>query len=73
MIWPSSFYEAEPPPFAFSGRGWLDAGFFSQQWQHLFHERVGGDAMFLSQDRNGAVLDKLIGPSDAHNRRIDHF
>ena len=29
--------------------------------------------MFLAQDWNGAVLDELIGPTDAHHRRIDHL
>ena len=28
--------------------------------------------MLLAQDGNGAVFDELIGPADAHDRRIDH-
>src|SRR6266481_6337586 len=31
------------------------------------------DAGFLSQQRNGAVLDKLIGPTDANDRCVDHL
>src|ERR1043165_6605109 len=29
--------------------------------------------MFLAQDWNGAVLDEVIGPADAHHWRVDHL
>ena len=52
---------------------WTQAGFFSQERQNFFHQCVGGDAMFLSQDWDVAVLDELIRPADAHHRRVDHL
>src|SRR6266496_5742787 len=61
-------------PFAFlSGHRWPDSGFFAQQRQHFFHKRLTCDAVFFAQDRNGAVLDELVRPTDAHNWRIDHL
>src|SRR5215831_7395689 len=56
-----------------SGYRRLDLGFFAQQRQGFFDERVGCDPMFLAQDWNRAVLDELIGPSDPDYWRIDHL
>src|SRR5204863_366873 len=56
-----------------SSRSRPDAGFFSQEREYFFHQRVRSNAMFLSQDRDGAVLDKLIGPSDADHWSVDHL
>src|SRR5947209_5400839 len=67
------FRKRRRPSLSLSGRGWPDAGFFSQEREYFFHQRVGSNAMFLSQDRDGAVLDKLIGPSDPNDWRIDHL
>jgi hypothetical protein len=44
-----------------------------QQGQNFFHQCVGSDAVFFAQDWNRAVLDELIGPADAHHRRVDHL
>src|SRR6267143_338733 len=49
-------------------------GVFSlQKRQHLFHERVRRNAMLFSKDRDRAMLDELVGPANANNRRIDHL
>src|SRR6266480_3092738 len=53
-----------------SGYGRAEAGFFAQQGQHFFHKCVGGDPMLIAQDWDCAVLDELVGPSDAHDRRV---
>src|SRR5882724_5500313 len=55
------------------GCGWPDAGFLSQQRQHLFHQCVRSDPMFLAQNWDAAVFDELIGPSDANDRGVDHL
>src|SRR4051812_26395122 len=44
-----------------------------QKRQDLFHERIRGDAVLLAEDWDRAVLDKLIGPANAHHRGIDHL
>ena len=46
---------------------------FFKSGSDLFHQRVAGQAVLLAQDRNGAVLDELIGPADAHDRSVDHL
>src|SRR5581483_2257150 len=56
-----------------SGYGWFEPGFFAQQREHFFHQGIGRDAMFFAQNRNGAMLDELVGPADAHDWRVDHL
>ena len=34
-------------PFAFSGHGWPELGFFAKQRKDFFHERVGCDAVLI--------------------------
>src|SRR5206468_3806821 len=48
-------------------------GLFAEEWQNLFDECVGCDSVLLAQDWNCAMLDELIGPTDAHHRRVDHL
>ena len=45
---------------------------FTLQERHdFFHERVRRDAVFFAQDRNAAVLDELVRPANANDRRVD--
>ena len=46
-------------------------GFRFKSGSDFFHQRVRGDAMFFAQDRNAAVFDELVGPANAHHRRVD--
>src|SRR5438105_13150331 len=46
-------------------------GFFLEQGQNLLDQRVGGNSDLLSQERNRAVFDELIRPTNASNRSID--
>src|SRR5438874_3348334 len=46
---------------------------FVQQRQNFFYQCIGGDAVFLPQDWNRAMLDELIRPAYAHHRRVDHL
>ncbi len=55
------------------GDRWPELGLFAEERQNFFHERVGCDSVFLAQNRNGAVLDELIGPTDADHRRVYHL
>ena len=45
--------------------------FFLQQRQNFFDQRIGGDAVLFSQERNGTVLDEFVRPTNSDNRRID--
>src|SRR5262249_54983069 len=60
-----------PSPFLSHRR--RELGFFAEKRQNFFHKRVGCDAVFLTQDWDGAVFDELIGPTDPHDRCIDHL
>src|SRR5258707_12029342 len=60
-------------PSRLSGDGWPERGLFAEEREDFFHQCIGCDAVLLPQDWNGAVLDKLIGPADAHDRRVDHL
>src|SRR3977135_1703241 len=60
-------------PSLLSGYGWPERGFFAEKGQDFFYQCVGCDAVLLAQDWNGAVLDELIGPADAHYRCVDHL
>ena len=55
------------PPFADS----LTRDF--QERSDLFDCRLCSDAMLLSQDRDRAMLDELIGPPDPNDRRGDSW
>src|SRR3954462_4735674 len=44
-----------------------------EERQDLFDQCITGQTMLLSQDRNGAVLDKLVRPADSYNRGVDHL
>src|SRR4030095_1152227 len=55
-----------------SGYGRPEARFFPQERQNFFHQCVGGDAVFLAEDWNGAMLNELIGPTYAHYPLLKH-
>jgi hypothetical protein len=57
----------------FSGNRRPEAGFFAQEREHSFYQRVGGDAVFFAQEWYGAVFDELIRPADTYDRRIDRL
>ncbi len=69
-------YPTRPTALLFcqiSGYRWPEFGFLTEERQNFFHERVGGDAVFLPQDWNCAVLDELIGPTNPHDWGVDHL
>src|SRR5207302_8696275 len=70
---PQDFPRFVPSRGTRSGNGRAKAGFFAQEREHLFYERIGCDAVFLPQNWNSAVLDKLIRPTDADDGRIDQL
>src|SRR5438552_19096669 len=52
-----------------------DAGFWCrllfQKRQNFLNQRIGRDAMLLSQERNRSVLDEFVRPTNPRNRRVD--
>src|SRR4051812_2707429 len=44
-----------------------------QKRQNFFNQGVCRQAVFFAKNRNGSVLDKLVGPADADDRRVDHL
>src|SRR4029453_6072151 len=56
-----------------SGYGRPEARFFPKERQNFFHHCVGGDAVFFSEEWNGAMLNEMIGPTYAHFRRVNHL
>src|SRR5438128_360390 len=68
----SSFSSLIPHPSSFRSR---DTGFWCrllfQQWKNFFDQRVGGNSVLLSQERNRAVFDELIRPTNSRNGSID--
>src|SRR3712207_1208411 len=47
--------------------------FLLEERQDLLDERVSSKPVLFAQDRNGAVLDELVGPTDADDGRVDHL
>src|SRR5205085_2419335 len=70
----SSFSSFIPHPSTLPSRDRRTiAGFALQQRQYFLHQRVRRDAVLLPQDRNGSVLNELVGPTDPDDWRIDHL
>src|SRR5882724_9760187 len=44
-----------------------------QKREDLLYECIRRNAVLLSKDRDRAVFDELIGPTNPHYRRIDHL
>src|SRR4029077_15674470 len=60
-------------PSLLSGNRRPEREFVAEEREDFFYQCIGCDAVLLAQDWNGAVLDKLIGPADAHHWRVDHL
>src|SRR5438552_9718139 len=42
-----------------------------QKRQNFLNQRIGRDAMLLSQERNRSVLDEFVRPTNPRNRCVD--
>jgi len=45
----------------------MTADLSSESCEDFVHSVLGGEAVFLAQDRDGAVLDELVWPADAYD------